>query len=271
MHPTRVVIIVIAISGAVLSAWLAFGVRATRTNGTHCGAGPPGGNISLQILAPRPNQVITGQALPLHVLAHGFRLNAYYAGTPDLTCLGQYQELLDRQRVDMTPLQHPSRDAISMVGVRPGPHTLTVAPSPNDQNMIMSKAVSVRFYYEGAYRPLPPGYRGRGRPRIVITAPKRGSTVRGASFKMTVRVRNFVLCRRCFGRELIAGEGHWHVYLDEVGSLTLLTMAGGSTQTVPLKGVEPGKHTFWAVLVDNHHMAPLATMPLARVSLVVRR
>jgi hypothetical protein len=49
----------------------------------------------------------------------------------------------------------------------------------------------------------------------------------------------------------------------------MLTMASGDTQTVPLQGVTPGKHTFIALLVDNHHM-PIKPMVMTSVTLVVK-
>jgi len=49
----------------------------------------------------------------------------------------------------------------------------------------------------------------------------------------------------------------------------MLTMAGGKTQTVPIKGVKRGWHTFYALLVDNHHM-PIMPMTIASDRLFVR-
>ena len=46
-------------------------------------------------------------------------------------------------------------------------------------------------------------------------------------------------------------------------------MGGGPSQAVALKGVAPGWHSFYALLVDNHHM-PIMPMTIASDRLFVR-
>ena len=227
------------------------------------------GNVSLKVLAPTPKQVVKGPFLNLHVLARGYRLDAYYAGTPVQPYIGHYHEILDGNLVDMTPLKGPTVDTISMVGVTPGKHVLTLVPARNDHSMSMSKAVMIPFYYEGRYRPEPAGYAGTGKPSIAISSPKPRSTVGGISFDMTARIQNFVLCQDCFAKALVTGEGHWHIFVDKVNMARMLTMAAGDSQTVPLKGIKPGKHTFYALLVNNQHM-PLKPMVVSSITLDVR-
>jgi hypothetical protein len=212
------------------------------------------GTVSLTVLSPTSGQVITGPELPLQVLASGYRIDARYAGTPVTPAVGHYHEILDGNLVDMTPYQDGNRDTIPMVGVTVGAHTLTVVPAANDHSMIMSAAVNIPFTYAGPYLPEPAGYSGTGAPSIGIAAPAAGATVTGSSFTMAVNVSNFVLCQECFGKTPVAGEGHWHAFLDQPMMANMLTMGGGPSQTISLKGVTPGWHTFWAVLVDNHHM-----------------
>ncbi len=222
------------------------------------------GNVSLTVLSPAPGQVITGPTLPLQVTASGYRIDARYAGTPNLPYVGHYHEIIDGKLIDMTPYQDGNRDTISMVGLTPGAHVLTIVPARNDHSMIMSAAVMVPFTYAGPYLPEPPGYTGTGNPGITITAPAANSTVTGSSFSVSVDATNFVLCGTCFGKDLVAGEGHWHVFLDTPmvngmpNMAAMVTMGGGigtmSTQTISLKAVTSGWHTFWALLVNNDHM-----------------
>ncbi|MFN8629265.1 MAG: hypothetical protein U0838_02800 [Chloroflexota bacterium] len=161
----------------------------------------------------------------------------------------------------MTPLTDPRHDTISMVGVTPGAHTLTIVPACNDHSMMMSKAVDVAFTYAGPYLPMPTAAPSTGAPAISITGPAAGSTVRaGSTFDMTAAVSNFTLCGDCFGKANVDGVGHWHIFIDAPVMSNMRTMAGDLTQTVSLKGVAPGWHTFWAVLVDNSHM-PLMNDP----------
>jgi hypothetical protein len=258
----------LAIAAAATYGGLASIASASKTTPAGSGGGLVSGNVSLRVLAPTPNEVVTGPSLALNVIARGYKLDAFYAGTPDLPYIGHYHEILDGKLVDMTPLQDPTHDTISMAGVTRGKHVLTLVPARNDHSMVMSKAVMIPFYYEGPFRPQPAGYTGAGKPSIAITSPAAGATVRGSSFTMTTGVTNFVLSGESFGKALIAGEGHWHVFVDEVSMPHMVTMASTGTQTVPLKGVKPGRHTFYALLVDNHHMA-IMPMTVAMVNLVV--
>lgn len=212
------------------------------------------GNVALTVLSPTPGQVITGPTLSLHVRASGYRIDARYAGTPVAVDVGHYHEILDGKLVDTAPYKDGNRDTIPMVGVSVGAHTLTIVPARNDHSEIGSAAVNIPLTYAGPYLPEPAGYVGTGTPTIAITGPAAGSTVSGSDFSMTADVTNFVLCGECFGKDLVAGEGHWHIFVDQPMMSNMLSMAGGTSQTVSLKGVTPGWHSFWAVLVDNHHM-----------------
>jgi hypothetical protein len=225
-------------------------------------------SVSLTVLEPTPGQVITGPSLAIQVLATGYQIDARYAGTPNLPSIGHYHEILDGNLVDMTPLRDGNRDTVPMTGVSDGWHTLTLVPANNDHSMIMPAAVSIPFDYAGPYLPEPAGYAGPGTPGIAITSPADGSAVQGSSFTMTVNVTNFVVCGDCFGKALVAGEGHWHIFVDQVDMAHMKVMGGGPSQEVSVKGVTPGWHTFYALLVDNHHM-PIMPMTMASVRLYV--
>lgn len=253
-----------AVIGAALAIALPTGTAAANTTD---------GNVALTVLSPTPGQVVTSPDLPLQVLASGYQIDARYAGTPIAPGIGHYHEILDGHLVDMAPYQDGNRDTIPMVGVTPGQHTLTIVPARNDHSEISSAAVSIPFTYAGPYLPEPAGYSGTGTPTITVAAPAAGATISGSSFTLNVDVRNFTLCQECFGKALLAGEGHWHVFLDQPTMANMLTMGGGPSQTVSLKGVTPGWHTFWPVLVDNQHMPfmdPATGMPAPGTATAIR-
>jgi len=254
---------------AVITATVLAGASALAAAGAAAADTSAGlsSSVSLTVLQPTPALVVTGPSLPIQVLANGYRIDARYAGTPNLPYIGHYHEILDGNLVDMTPLVDGNRDTVPMVGVSDGWHTLTLVPANNDHSMIMPAAVSIPFDYQGPYLPEPAGYTGTGSPGITITSPAGGSTVQG-SFTMTVNVTNFVVCGDCFGKALVPGEGHWHIFVDQVDMAHMKVMGGGPSQTVSLKGVTPGWHTFYALLVDNHHM-PIMPMTMASVRLYV--
>lgn len=221
------------------------------------------GPIGLTVLAPTAGAVITGDSLQIHVKAKGYTLDARYAGTPNLPTVGHYHEILDGKLVDMTPATDPEHDTISMVGVTPGPHTLTLVPACNDHSMVMAKAVSVTFTYAGPALPMPAPAASTGIPTIAITSPANGATMTaGSTVDFTAKVTDFTLCADCFGKADVAGVGHWHIFVDAPVMSNMKTMAGSATQSVSLKGIRPGWHTFWAVLVNDGHM-PLMGQPMS--------
>ena len=165
-----------------------------------------GSKVALEVIAPTPGEVVTGPSLAITVFADHYKLDALYAGTPNSRRIGHYHEILDGNLVDMAPLHDPNHDTISMVGVTPGTHVLTLVPANNDHSAVMSAAVNIPFTYAGPYLPEPVGLAGT--PGISITSPAHGSTVSGDSFSTTADVTNFQLCGECFGKADVAGEGH---------------------------------------------------------------
>ena len=231
-------------------------------------------HVSLRAVLPTLREVVTGGALNLQVYARGYKLDARYSGTPDSSRIGHYHEILDGKLVDMTPLHNPNFDTVSMVGVTRGRHTLTLVPANNDHSMVMSAAVNIRFTSAGPYLPLHAAVQYANPATVTITSPANGSTVAGPSFNMSVSVTNFNICGECFGKANVDGAGHWHIFvgqpttadpLEQPKMANMLTMAGGTTQEVSLKGVTPGWHTFWAVLVTNQHM-PFMNAPTTMTS-----
>jgi hypothetical protein len=105
-------------------------------------------------------------------------------------------------------------------------------------------------------------------PTVTITSPANGATVAGPSFFMTVSLKNFELCGDCFGKDNIAGVGHWHIFVDQPVMSNMLTMAGDTTQEVSLKAITPGWHTFYAVLVNDQHM-PFMGVPSSMTSVTL--
>lgn len=212
---------------------------------------------TLKVISPTPDMVVTGDELPVSVETQGYTLDARYAGTPNLPDSGHYHIILDGHLIDMA---ESSTDAVSMVGVQPGPHMLTLVPSRNDHSEIMEGAVNVSFTYAGPFLPQPGPFTYQNPPSIMITSPTADSTVSGESFVMTADIKNFELSGESYGKENVDGVGHWHIFVDPDMSdhmammASMKTMADAPSQKVFLAGLTPGKHTFVALLVDNMHM-----------------
>lgn len=234
--------------------------------------------VSLTVVEPAVGEVVTDSVMPIYVRWAGFQLDARYAGTPLIPGVGHFHTIIDGHLIDMSPsVRNGNRDTISMVGVQPGSHVLTVVPAWNDHSEVMSAAVNVPFTYAGPFLPEPAGYTGTEAATIALVSPAPGSTIRGSSFTLTADIRNFVLCGDCYGKPNVAGEGHWHIFVDlPMGAMDpmsmmphMMTMASDATQTVSLKGLNSGPHTFTAVLVGNDHM-PVMPMAMASVTFNVR-
>ncbi len=242
-------------------------------------------NWTLQVLSPDQDDTIITPNLDIHANVHGYILDVRYAGTPNLPNIGHYDELIDGRLIDMSG---KAADTISMVGITPGPHILTLVPARNNHSELMEHAVNISFTYAGPFLPQPGPYTFENPPSITITSPANGSTVQGGSFDLTVDIQNFVLSVESYGKELVDGVGHWQIYVDlpmmnctcnhsdpahmehmRMMMAHLKTASATNTQQVYLKGVEPKMyHTFTAILVDNQHM-PLMPMAMDMITLYV--
>lgn len=228
---------------------------------------------TLEVIKPTANEIITTPIMNVHANAHGFHLDLRYAGTPNLADIGHYDELIDGMLIDMSG--RPA-DTISMVGITPGPHILTLVPARNNHSEIMESAVNIPFTYAGPYFPQPGPYYFENPPSLMITSPANGSTVQGGSFDLTVDIQNFVLSAESYGKEMVDGVGHWQIYVDlppmmmpctcnhnDPGHMAhmmmmmthLKTLSSSYSQDISLKGLAKNTyHTFTAILVDNQHM-----------------
>jgi hypothetical protein len=221
---------------------------------------------TLTVVSPTPYQIVTTSVLPLHVFANNYQFDSRYAGTPDLPTIGHYHEILDGRLIDMTPTTDAQHDMISMVGVVPGLHVLTIVPARNDHSMIMANAVMIPFYYAGPFLPQPTCTTCSGSPTISIVPPT-SSIVRGDSFTLNVNVQNFFFSNPSYGKELVAGVGHWHIFCElptaPMGPemKNMITMAYTDSQQVYVTGVGTGWRIFYAVLVSNQHMPFMVMNP----------
>jgi len=161
---------------------------------------------SLTVLSPTPFQVVTTSVLRLHVFANNYQVDSRYAGTPNLPTIGHYHEILDGRLIDMSPTTDAQHDTISLVGVAPGLHVLTIVPARNDHSMIMTNAVMVPFYYAGPFLPQPTCTTCSG-PASISIVPPASNIIRGNSFTLTVNVQNFFFSNPSYGKELVTGVG----------------------------------------------------------------
>lgn len=222
----------------------------------------------LTVLAPKNGAVIRGNVVNTKITVSDFRLAAGLAGTPDRAGVGHYHIELDGSLIDM----YGTRTAtISLQNVAPGRHTLTFLPATNGHMEDMKAERKVTFTYQPTAPLQTIGARTfSGKPDVGIVEPKPGATVSG-SFEMKVAAKNFVLSKALYGKANVPGYGHWHVNVDStskgmMGMGTMMGMSGTPTFHVSLAGVKPGKHRFWAILVDNTHAPTIRVMKSVTVT-----
>jgi hypothetical protein len=208
----------------------------------------------LAVVAPRPGAVVHANSVPVDVDISHFKVDCRFAGTANRMGVGHYHVELDGALINMfcTP-----RDRVSLQSVEPGTHTLTFLAAENDHADDMKSAKKLSFTYKPS-KPLPAiKAEHKGRPSIRILSPKPGTTVHGG-FDLTVRAKNFEFSCALYGKQDIAGYGHWHANVDSTskGMMGMGTMLGMSCRRsfhVSLAGIKPGPHTFFAILEDDQH------------------
>jgi hypothetical protein len=218
---------------------------------------PPSANTGarLAVEAPTPSSTVSDTAVPTAVAIENFRVDCRFAGTSNRKGVGHYHMELDHKLVNM---YCGPRASISMQNVKPGTHTLLFIPAENDHTDDLKAEKSVKFSYRPS-SPLPPirAEEKPGKPSIRIVSPKPGATVSG-SFDLRVAPKNFEFSCALYGKDDIAGYGHWHANVDStskgmMGMGTMLGMSCARSFHVSLAGIKPGKHKFFAILEDNQH------------------
>ncbi|HUY59115.1 MAG TPA: hypothetical protein VMV16_05355 [Solirubrobacteraceae bacterium] len=255
-----------AVGGAAITlalAGYAFDTTITGTAGAkptaHAAASGSSGmsvntGAKIQILTPTQSQVVTGNQLNVDVAITHFKVDCRYAGTANRMGIGHYHIMLDGGLINMFC---GPKATISLANVPAGKHTLEILAAENDHASDMHSAKMVTFTYKPTHTLTIAAHPFSGSPSIAIVSPKPGATVSG-SFNLAVHVQNFIPSCALYGKPNLAGYGHWHAFVDSLnggmmGMGTMLAMSCANSIPVSLAGIKPGKHTFYAELVDNLH------------------
>jgi hypothetical protein len=210
---------------------------------------------TLSILAPTAGELVDANAIETKVKLDNFKVDCRFAGTPNQDGVGHYHVELDGKLINMFCGDSAK---VSLQNVQPGKHELEVVPAANDHTDDLDELEKVAFEYQPTKAPKPlEAVANPGTPGIAIVSPKRGSTVR-QSFDLVVKPKNFRFSCALYGKDSLAGWGHWHANVDAtdkgmMGMGTMLGMSCTNTFRVSLAGIEPGNHTFFAILEDNQH------------------
>lgn len=222
---------------------------------------------TVAVAAPRPAAVVTANSVPFEVRLRHFHVDCRFAGTPNRVGVGHYHVMLDGALINMFC---SDRSRVSLQDVKPGKHTLAFVPADNTHGDDMKAEKKISFTYRPSkpLRAVPP-LQSEGTPSIRITSPHSDATVHG-SFDFKVAPKNFRFSCALYGKQDVAGYGHWHANVDSTtkGMMGMGTMLGMSCQRsfhVSLAGIKPGRHTFYAILEDDQH----APTPKAEASVTL--
>jgi hypothetical protein len=244
---------------------------------------------TVTIAYPSDGQTVTDNAVAVVPQFKNWNLRCDLAGTHDVAGTGHYHLEVDGALVNM----FCNAAVVSFQNLKPGTHTISVIPAKNDHTEVEAAKASVKVNYQPAHALPPVAGINAGKPSVAILWPKSGATVSGSTFPLVMDVRNYRLSCDLMGHPKLANTGHWHVDVDksEVASMmsmkgkqmsqqqmmmammeamaTMLNMGCNSVFDVPLAGISKGKHTFYAVLVDNLH-EPLEPAVTSSVTVTVK-
>jgi hypothetical protein len=210
---------------------------------------------TLSILAPEAGTLVDGSTVGTRVTLDNFNVDCRFAGTRNRDGIGHYHIELDGKLINMFCADTAK---VSLQNVKPGRHELEVVPAADDHTDDLDELKKVGFEYRPTSAPKPlEAVANPGTPGISIVSPKPGTTVSKA-FDLVVKPKNFRFSCALYGKDNHAGWGHWHANVDAtdkgmMGMATMLGMSCGRRFHVSLAGIEPGKHTFFAILEDNQH------------------
>lgn len=216
---------------------------------------------TLTVAKPAAGAVVTANTVAAEVRLDNFQVDCRFAGTPNRAGVGHYHVLLDGKLINMFC---SDRADVSLQNINAGKHELEVVPAVNDHTDDLSQEKKIAFDYQPvAVAPVIKPIANPGKPAVTITSPKTGATVSKANgFDLVIQPKNLHLSCALYGKNNLAGYGHWHINVDSTkkGMMGMGTMLGMSCRHrfhVSLAGIPAGKHTFFAMLEDNQHAPTL--------------
>jgi hypothetical protein len=235
---------------AILGLALVLAIALGPSTGTAYATSAP----TITLVAPIDGAVITSSTITVQVAVQNYTLSCPFIGKSGPMGVGHWHLHLDGVEMNdmltgLVDMECTTQHLLNLQAVAPGWHTLQVVLASSQHMELQNPEAfaSIKFYYN------PP------LPAISIPVPPNGTPVSaGMKFRVQLQVTNFFTSEDYFGKVLIPGFGHWHLYVDGYNSGlamgNMVDMGGGTTDWVDTTGLAPGPHTLWARLVDNYHM-----------------
>lgn len=242
----------------------------------HASSRSAAGSPSIKILSPQGHITVPVDGkIHLKLQVSGIKLNAGAMGRKSVAGEGHYHFYVDCIPPSAYSQPHnfgscwegasaslnPTFDlGAAPVKVAPGPHTLLVALAQN--NHVLYHAAPASLFFTVAQAP--------SRPMSVhIVSPKQPVTVAASGkIHLKLKFKGIKLNMAAMGRKAVAGEGHYHFYVDCIPSAAYShphnfgnCWAGAAASptvtfdlsTSPFK-IAPGTHILLIALAQNNHV-----------------
>jgi hypothetical protein len=186
----------------------------------------------ISIVKPGAGDYFYGSTLEVQVAIEDLMMNASAIGGNNSAGEGHWHLYINGDLIG------PYTDSmVTLTDLPVGHHTLKVMLANNDHTPVMPEASAmVDFHLLGI-------------PSIEIVSPVNGTTLEGNTLAFEVEVMNFILNSSAIGGSNMPGEGHYHVYINDV-------LVGPYTDTmVSIPDLPAGDHILKVELYNNDHSA----------------
>lgn len=193
-------------------------------------APPVDAAANISIMHPMEDHVVYGDEMDLNLSISDFTLNASAIGGPNVAGEGHWHLYINGNLIAPYATEN-----LHLAQLPQGDHLIEVELVENDHSSLSPKvmaSVNITVMY----------------PEIMIESPYDGAILYGGMMDLHAMVKNFTLTDD-YGMENVNGEGHWHVYINDVLD------APYSGSWANYTGLPAGDHEIKVDLRNNDHTA----------------
>lgn len=196
-----------------------------------------------------PATVKAGAEVAVSVELTNFALDPAGYGKENAAGKGHFHVYLDT--VGEATMLKASAESPVQVGIpldaAAGAHKLIITLQNNDHSPL---SPAVQATVDITVQP--------GDPPVINAQVDKTSIAAGGEFTVSVTVQNFQLDAANYGGMAVAGHGHYHVYLDQIGDAYKLKGSAQPSQAIIMPiATTPGAHNLIIALETNNHMPVL--------------
>ncbi len=220
-----------------------FDIRVELANNDHTLLSPPvfdeisvdtaPGAKELHLSTAIKGAIVNASSLRVPFTLANFTMNPAAVGQSPVAGEGHFLLYLDGALVGPG-----TQSPVPLTDLTPGSHTIVLELVQNNHAPLSPRVVDSATFSVGALS-----------PRVTITSPADGSRPNATSLRLALSVGNLTLSPSKIGQAAVAGEGHWHLLVDDV-----YVYAGAALEAVVFD-LTPGPHVVTVELRNNDHSA----------------